>query len=70
MDPNQMFPDQRHDEIASILAAGILRLRLRQKKAQPPANREPFPLDNRNRLTPYGTPNHIDNKRETHEHTL
>ncbi len=61
--PTQMSPDQRHDEIATILAAGILRLY--QKKPQTTANRESFPLDNRNRLTPYGTPNHIDNKRET-----
>ena len=61
--PNQLTPDQRLDEVASILATGILRLR--QKKAQTAANRESFPLDNRNRLTPYGTPNHIDIERET-----
>ena len=62
LDPNQMSHTERHDEIATILAAGILRLR--QKKAQPPANRDHFPLDNRNRLTPYGTPNHTDIERE------
>ena len=60
--PNHLTPDQRLDEVANILAAGILRLR--QKKAQHTANREHFQLDNRNRLTPYGTPNHTDIERE------
>lgn len=60
--PNQMTPDQRLTEVASILASGILRLR--QKKAQQHGKTENFPLDNRNRIAPYGAPNHIDNKRE------
>lgn len=63
IDPNQMTHEQRHDEIAAILASGILRLH--QKNMQPPENRESLPLANRNRIAPYGTPNHIDNKRET-----
>ncbi|MBF0461897.1 MAG: hypothetical protein HQL87_10915 [Magnetococcales bacterium] len=57
-----MTPDQRHDEVASILAAGILRLRL--KKAQTNENRELFSLDNGNRMVPYGIPNHVDIERE------
>ncbi|MBF0463414.1 MAG: hypothetical protein HQL87_18795 [Magnetococcales bacterium] len=61
--PSQMTPDQRHDEVASILAAGILRLRL--KKAQTNEKRELFLLDNGNRMAPYGTPNHVDIERET-----
>ena len=52
------------DEIASILATGILRLHHRQKKAQTAVNRELLPLANRNRIAPYGTPNHIDIERE------
>ena len=63
-DPDQMTPNQRHDEIATILATGILRLYYRQKKAQTAENRDLLPLANRNRIAPYGTPNHIDNKRE------
>ncbi len=60
--PNQMTHDQRYDEVASILAAGILRLRL--KKAQTNENRELFILDNGNRMVPYGTPNHVDIERD------
>ena len=62
--PNQMTHDQRHDEVAAILATGILRLHQRQKKAQTAGNRELLPLANRNRIAPYGTPNHIDIERE------
>ncbi|MBF0461422.1 MAG: hypothetical protein HQL87_08500 [Magnetococcales bacterium] len=64
IDPNHMTHDQRHDEVAAILATGILRLHQRQKKAQTIENRELLPLDNRNRMVPYGTPNHIDIERE------
>ena len=63
LDPNQLTPDQRHDEVAAILATGILRLRL--KKAQQREKTENLPLDNRDRMVPYGTPNHLDIERAT-----
>ncbi|MBF0583615.1 MAG: hypothetical protein HQL80_05185 [Magnetococcales bacterium] len=49
--------------MAAILASGILRLRL--KKAQQREKTENLPLDNRDRIVPYGTPNPIDIERET-----
>ncbi|MBF0400227.1 MAG: hypothetical protein HQL90_05620 [Magnetococcales bacterium] len=61
--PNQLTPDQRLDEVAAILASGIFRLRL--KKAQQREKTENLPLDNRDRMVPYGTPNPIDIERET-----
>ncbi|MBF0311675.1 MAG: hypothetical protein HQL56_19355 [Magnetococcales bacterium] len=58
-DPNRMTPDQRLDEIAAILASGVLRLRL--KRAQHSGNPENLSLDNGNRVSPYVT---VRNARE------
>lgn len=58
-DPARMTTDQRLDEIAGILASGILRRRLKQ--AQQSGNMENFPLDNGNRPSPYVT---VRNARE------
>ena len=61
-DPTLMTDDERFDEIASILASGILRFRI--KKAQQHGKTENFCLDNGNRMAPHDTPNNIDIKRE------
>lgn len=58
-DPTRMTADQRLDEIAGILAAGILRIR--QKKAQQYERMDNLSLDNGNRVSPYGT---VRNARE------
>ena len=57
--PALMTADQRLDEIAGILASGLLRLRL--KSAQHNDNTENLPLDNGNRPSPYVT---VRNARE------
>ncbi|MEO5355360.1 MAG: hypothetical protein H7835_19400 [Magnetococcus sp. XQGC-1] len=57
-----MSDDDRLTEVARILATGILRLRL--KKAKQPEKTEHLPLDNRNRMAPYGTSNPIDMQRK------
>ena len=62
VDPNLLTDDERFDEIASILASGILRLRI--KKAQQLGKTESFCLDKGNRMAPHDTLNHIDIKRE------
>ncbi len=41
--PTHLTPKERLDEVAEILANGILRLR--QRRAQQSADREPFRLD-------------------------
>lgn len=58
-DPTRMTADQRLDEIAGILASGILRLRL--KTAQHSGNMENLSLDTGNRVSPYVT---VRNARE------
>ncbi|MBF0184717.1 MAG: hypothetical protein HQM06_10065 [Magnetococcales bacterium] len=61
-DPSHMSQEQRLDEIAGILANGVLRLRL--KTVQQHENRENFSLDNGCRMRPDGTPKPIDFERE------
>lgn len=58
-DPTRMTADQRLDEIAGILASGLLRLRL--KRAQQSGNMENLSLDTGNRVSPYVT---VRNARE------
>lgn len=58
-DPARLTADQRLDEIAEILASGILRLRI--KSAQHYGNKENLSLDNGNRPSPYVT---VRNPRE------
>ncbi|MBF0144536.1 MAG: hypothetical protein HQL59_13905 [Magnetococcales bacterium] len=58
-DPARMTADQRLDEIAGILASGLLRLRL--KSAQQSGNTENLSLDTGNRVSPYDT---VRNTRE------
>ncbi|MBF0423531.1 MAG: hypothetical protein HQL73_11120 [Magnetococcales bacterium] len=53
-----MTADERLDEIARILAQGILRIKRKQRE------RENFSLENRNQLSLNGTSNNIDNKKE------
>ena len=51
--PDQMSPDQRLDEIAAILAAGVIRLQL--KKSGESGKPERYSLDNGNQTSPYDT---------------
>lgn len=51
--PAEMTPDQRLDEVAEILATGVLRHRM--KKAQQTGNTENIPLDNGRQMDPYVT---------------
>lgn len=60
--PTQMSDDDRLTEVARILASGILRLRL--KKAKQSEKTENLPLDNRDRMVPYGSSNPIDMQRK------
>ena len=58
LDTTHLTADERLDEIAIILATGILRIKRKQRE------RESFSLENRNQLSVNGTSNNIDNKKE------
>ncbi|WP_085440172.1 hypothetical protein [Magnetofaba australis] len=51
--PDQMPPDQRLDEVAAILAAGVIRLQL--KKSGESGKPESYSLDNGNQTSPHDT---------------
>ncbi|MBF0436501.1 MAG: hypothetical protein HQL77_14145 [Magnetococcales bacterium] len=58
LDTTHLTADERLDEIAQILATGILRIKRKQRE------RDNFSLENRNQLGLNGTSNNIDNKKE------
>jgi hypothetical protein len=51
--PDHMAPDKRLDEIASILAAGVIRLQLKQSEKS--GKTESYYLDNGNQTRPHDT---------------